>query len=341
MKRYKFRIITLLLLLSLSLSACSLDELDEFNKSYENPTPSVSEGTEKITEKPDAETVAPDASAENKITDAVQATKAPLPDSPDTVPTASPEITATPVIPTPTAALQPENTDSVATPTPASTATATPVPPTPTATPRDVADREEYRAMTFLIWAPLFEYGVFSGQDAGNTYDYAIFTEVSDKDVADYKAKLKKAGFTTVISDSDKLYKVMNDDSWCVTIEYSKNRLVLGSGFDESAQSEDDTLRSLYSDTMLQYIPRFNAGKYESSETEADESNFTYIYYSNVTENDVRDYIDSLEEAGYEYGTDEGDMDGIIWYMAMNEEVMSCYVAYDNGIVKIGCGYGE
>ena len=48
-----------------------------------------------------------------------------------------------------------------------------------------------------------------------------------------------------------------------------------------------------------------------------------------------------VDPARYIYGIDEGDTDGIIWFMALNEDNLSCYVAYDNNIVKIGCGYEE
>lgn len=344
MNKKKFRIVPIVLILAFLLSACSLDELDEMNKKYENPTASVPDSSDgstgKTTSAPTPEvTAAPDSDSKTpEVTGALN----PDPASTDKPVTEPPQVSSTPV-PSTEPAPTGQAGDTVAEPTPVPTEVPAPVTnsPTPTATPRDVADREEYRAMTFLVWVPLFEYGVFSDKDASTTYDYAIFTEVSEADVAAYKAKLTKAGFTRIITDSEKSYKAMNQDDWCVTLEYRKNTLTLGSGFDDKVQNEDDTLRKLYGNTMLQYVPEFKGGSYESSETVDDESNYTYIYYSSVTEDSVREYIKALKNAGYVYGDDEGDMDGIIWYMAMNEEVMSCYVAYDNGIVKIGCGYGE
>ncbi|MCQ2495894.1 MAG: MSCRAMM family adhesin SdrC [Lachnospiraceae bacterium] len=205
---------------------------------------------------------------------------------------------------------------------------------------RDFADRDSYRNMTFLVWAPAFEYGIFSGKDSGSTYDYASFTDVSENEFSLYKTKLLNAGYTDILKDSGSSFKAKGSDKWCVTLEYSNGTLLLGAGFDEES-SKNDKSDALYATTMLQYIPKFTAGSYTASESEDDESAFTYIYYSNVSESDVRSYIDSLKKAGYIYACDEGDSDGIIWYIALNEDVFSCYLAYDSGILKLGCGYGD
>lgn len=205
---------------------------------------------------------------------------------------------------------------------------------------RDIADRSNYRDMTFLIWAPAFEYGVFSGKDSGSTYDYATFTGVSEEEYLRYKSLLTNAGYTTILSDTGSLYKVRGTEKWCITLEYDNGSLRLGAGFDEAASS-NDRCAVLYATTMLQYIPEFTHGTYTTDESEGDETEFTYIYYSNVSAEEVRSYINSLKNSGYIYGVEEGDSDGIIWYIALNEEVFSCYVAYDNGILKLGCGYGD
>ena len=334
MKSFRKPSLTCVLLTTLILTACSLNEIEDYNNKFETP----------------AQTAAPspvsdnDNSHKNDITSVVT-------DKPDDV-----TLTATP-LPTPSPAAEadrpaqgqpaenttPAPTEDAVSPVPTevpATPTPTEVPATPTPKPRDVADRDEYRSMTFLIWAPAFEYGVFSDQDSGSTYDYAVFTEVSAADIASYKDALKKAGFTDCITDSPSLYKAANSDGWCVTLEYSDNTLKLGSGFDDS-EFGDDGLHVLYSDTMLQYIPEFEYGNFESSETTNDESEYTYAFFSGVTEDEVRSYINELKDAGYVYSEDSGDLDGIIWYMALNEDVFECYVAYDNGIVKIGCGDGD
>ena len=210
---------------------------------------------------------------------------------------------------------------------------------------RDSFDRDEYWQMSYLIWLPYFDKGSFISQRSEGTYDYAVFTKVSVNEVLDYISSLKKSGFT--VAEEDKItsesiiFSAFNDNSWNATLSYDGTELILGSGFKENASSEDEILNNLYSTTMLQYIPRFEAGKYVSSEVLTDSSMYAYVIYDNISEEDVSDYISRLKESGYIYVTDENSENGSLWYIALNEERFECHVEFDGSALKIGCGISE
>lgn len=361
-----------------AVTACSLDEIEDLNNSYENPGISATVNTKdensKAAEAPadrdrtDEADNTDSSAAEDKASEAAsEVTPTPAPTakaqeeaipSTDEAEKSSEAEQATPV---PTAAQQPdsgnspENPQPTATPEPTQAPTPTPAEAsgssepaatvTPTPTPAKADNREEYWDSTFLIWVPVFKDGSLTGQDAKGTFDYAVFSDVTLSQAEDYVKKCKDSGFTDIKTDSSSdgrlSFKAANSSDWCVSVEYNGKSLTIGSGFEDSSTDTEDIVSSLYSDTMLQYIPVFTAGTYESTESSNDDDQFTYIYYSNAGEEDVRKYIKELKNAGYIYAPDEGDSDGIIWYIALNEDVFSCYVAYDNGVIKIGCGYGE
>lgn len=376
------RIKTLLILgcLTTALTACSLDEIEDFNNSYETPGVTATVNQKDSDNKSDsaASDKNSDAKSENSASP-VTDDSAPVKDE-STVSTgdttkpadntdSSDNKTAAPdTASTGTAASEAETGAGTSENTPGTetsggntsaddTVTAAPTPVTASANPTEAPaptsagssassdNRADYWDDSFLVWVPAFSDGTFSGQDAKGTYDFAIFSNVTASQAEGYVNKCKSAGFNNVLSstngDGSLFFKAKNSSDWCVSIEFKNGSLTIGSGFDDSVTDTNEVVRSLYNETMLQYIPAFSAGNYESNEKTDDESEFSYIYFSGVKENDVRNYINELKNAGYIYSPDEGDSDGIIWYMALNEEVFSCYVAYDNGIIKIGCGYGE
>ncbi|MBR4341858.1 MAG: hypothetical protein IKP88_03950 [Lachnospiraceae bacterium] len=210
---------------------------------------------------------------------------------------------------------------------------------------RDSFNRKEYWQMSFLVWVPYFEQGVFSGQKSEGTYDFALFSEVSESDVAFYIESLKKSGYTTDISDKRSggsiYFSAYNSNSWNVTIVFTDSSLEIGSGFSDKDSDGDETLNKLYSTTMLQYIPKFENGTFIGSETKNDSSMYTYALYSNVSSDTVSSYIGKLKDAGYIYAIDESYETGSTWFIALNEERFECHLEYDGSTLKIGCGISE
>lgn len=296
--------------------------------------------------------VSPDENPNGAGNTTVTATPSPVVEN-DTKPT--PTEVVPPAEPTPTASVP--DTEITATPIPDDSEQPTPtpkvaeptdVPPTPTPTLRDsTAERDEYWSLTYLVWLPEFTSGSFDSKSSDDTYDYAVFTDVTESDVSDYIDLLTEKGFTNVYRsetvDGVTEYIAGNADDWRVALSFKNGSLTIGSGFEdgEEPDSDEEARMLAWSSTVLEYLPIFEGGQYAGFETEEDDVIFCYAYFNNVTENDVRKYVVSLQEAGYIYGIDEGDTDGIIWFMALNEDNLSCYVAYDNNIVKIGCGYEE
>lgn len=246
------------------------------------------------------------------------------------------EPTKTPVTeaPTPTQeAVTPEPTPSL-TPTPE---------PEPTAVDDE---RLVWWNDTFLIWLPMFEKGVFFEHSAADTFDYISFTGVSTDDVTEYIEALDAAGLNVNAdygNENGKLwYYAGNSENWQVTLDYMDGILKIGSGFfAEDEEDVDAQTERLWHETMLAYIPKYSAGSFEYADESAVEGGYTYITYSDVSMQDARDYAETLRALGYIYDEDSGDVDGVIWYMAMNEDAISCYMAYEDGIMILGCGYAE
>lgn len=242
------------------------------------------------------------------------------------------------------------------TPSPASTADITVSPeaePTtaaddPTPTP-DVTnaglDRNEFWDKTFLIWLPMFTAGQLDNIDYAGTYDYATFSHVSRDDITAYISTLKDSGFINIsienYSDDAIAFIASKDNSWEVRVTYTGQSLVLGSGFNDGNTDDEDKTDSLYSTTMLQYVPRFNKGSYISSESRSDGSMYTSIVYTDVSKEDTLSYIEAVKQKGYVYVEDEGESDGTLWYIAINDEKFECHVEFSGRELKIGCGYME
>lgn len=322
MNRKKFLITALLFFIICFTAACGKKD---------NNTGSNGTGSSTVTA---TSTPVPTQEPVKEVTpDPVTPSAAPV--EPTELPSTSPDVTVIP-----------DDTDAP-TPTPIA-ANPTDIPPTPTPSVRDTtAERDEYWNLTYLIWLPEFTAGSFDSKSSDDTFDYATFSDVSSSDVDNYKEHLKENGFTNILRDESLddtyLYMAGNADDWLVRLTYTDGQLTIGSGFEDSEEPDsDEAARNLiWSSTILEYVPLFESGIYTGFETEEDDTIFCYAFFNNVTENEVRNYIAGLKEAGYIYGIDEGDSDGIIWFMAINEDRLNCYVAYDNSIVKIGCGYEE
>ena len=224
--------------------------------------------------------------------------------------------------------------------------------PTPKETeiPTDTPDSDknnvsEYWTTSYLIWLPLFENGTFEGGSYDGTYDYASFNNVSQDAVTAYIDILKKEGFTSDITEKNEGGKIsfsaFNKDSWNALLSYDGNSLLIGSGFREQDNDSDEKADILYSTTMLQYVPRFEAGELEKSEVTDDSSMYVYAIYSGVSPDNVKTYISKLKEAGYVYVTYESSKDDSISFIALNDDRFECHVEYDGNLAKIGCGISD
>lgn len=219
--------------------------------------------------------------------------------------------------------------------------------PTPTvgSDPKEGLDRKEHWEKTFLVWLPEFPSGKLAGINYAGTYDYATFIEVLPDDVKSYISTLKSAGYNNVsvekISDSSISYTATNEKSWEVKLNYSDGILTLGSGFNDPDTGEDNKTDTLFSTTMLQYMPKFSKGTYVSSETASDATMYTSIVLTGVTESDALSYIEDVKKKGYIYVEDEGNSDGTVWYMALNDDRFECHIEFSGSEIKIGCGYLE
>ena len=207
----------------------------------------------------------------------------------------------------------------------------------------DSFDRNESWKKTYLIYLPVFEGGYFVGIESKGTYDYATLSEVSESDVKEYITALKNAGFNKKVSEKDNngaiSFSAFNESDWNASVSYSGSALVIGSGFKD--QDSKDEEKTLYSTTMLQYIPKFEGGEYISSDVKSDSTMYAYVIYGNVAASDVTEYINKLKAVGYIYGTDENYEEGSVWYIALNEESFECHAEYDGTNFKIGCGISE
>ena len=206
-------------------------------------------------------------------------------------------------------------------------------------------DRNEYWDKTFLIWLPMFTAGRLDNIDYAGTYDYATFNNVAADDIKTYIGTLKNSGFTNIsienYSGDAIAFIATNDNSWEVRVTFTGETLVLGSGFNDDTGEKEDKAESLYSTTMLQYVPKFTKGTYVSSDTRSDSTMYSSIVYTDVSKDDVLSYIEAIKQKGYIYVEDEGESDGTIWYIAINDDRFECHVEFSGQELKIGCGYLE
>lgn len=255
---------------------------------------------------------------------------------------------------TPQGSDQKNNTTTTADPVPSPTEAVPDISPSPTsdaevtptaaaeAASKDAFNRKDFWANSYLVWLPEFEAGTaVSKNSTGGTYDYITITDVSTDDITSYIAALKKSGFTEHDSETNSngiiSFSADNYNSWNAVVSYDGSALVIGSGFKEKDSSKNEAEDKAYKTTLLQYIPRFENGKFSRSVTSDDETMCTYAIYENVSTDSVSAYIGQLKNAGYIYGIDEGDDGSVLWYIALNEENFECSVEFDGSIVKVGC----
>ena len=262
---------------------------------------------------------------------------------PDTTQAATPEGNGSKDDITPTADPVPSPTETVPdlSPTPTSETDVTPTAATEAAS-KDAFNRKEFWANSYLVWLPEFEAGTaVSKNSTGGTYDYITISDVTAEDINAYISSLKKSGFTENASETNSngviSFSADNYNSWNAVLSYDGSVLVIGSGFREKDSSKNDVEDKVYKTTLLQYIPRFENGKFSRSATSDDETMYTYAIYENVSSDSVTSYIGLLKNAGYIYGVDEGDDGSVLWYIALNEEKFECSVEYDGSILKVGC----
>lgn len=203
----------------------------------------------------------------------------------------------------------------------------------------DKASRAEIWDLTWLKWLPLYTDGVFDSNSAADTFDYACFTDVSRDAVISYIDELIALGFAPrneYSTDGDVIdFHGTNSDDWSACVELTDGRLTISSGYFEE---EEDDLSSVFSDTMLANLPAFEAGVMDSIGQESDGSD--YVIFTDVSENDVRDYLSSVRSLGFTLDVDEGDSDGIIWFYGVNSEDIYCDITYYDFVIKIICGKG-
>lgn len=190
---------------------------------------------------------------------------------------------------------------------------------------------------TFLIRVPEFPEGHFDGVEAEGTFDYGVFTEVVREDCLAYIMTLEELGFVHEPDTGDKngriWYYGTNDDNWAVRVDFEAGTMRIGSGFYEESE-EESPVESLWSHTLLGNLPMPEFGTCNSY---SDEGDFCYIVLEECTEDDLRNYVAALKKGGFTVDADEGDMDGMIWYLAQNEAGYSCDVTYYDSVARIEC----
>lgn len=217
----------------------------------------------------------------------------------------------------------------------------------------DNEETAEYWEGSFLVWLPRFKKGSFAGFDSDETHDYITLENVSGKSVRKYIKTLTQQGFSlnTGYSDAEGnplpdaadaentrfLYHALNEDDWCARLDYDPDTgiLIIGSGYEQNETT--DVYGRLREETALGLIPEFTYGEFDSSKQEG---GMYYVVFSNVS-GKYGKYVDQLKKAGFTEEADEGDVDGIIWYNAVNADGYACEFIYSDGVARIGCGEPE
>lgn len=203
----------------------------------------------------------------------------------------------------------------------------------------DKASRAEIWDLTWLKWLPLYTDGVFDSNSAADTFDYACFTDVSRDAVISYIDELIAQGYAPgsgFTADGDVIdFVATNSEGWSACVELAEGRLTISSGYYEEEAAD---LSSVFSNTMLANLPAFEAGEMDSIGQES--SGADYVVFNAVSENDVRDYLNSVRSLGFTLDVDEGDIDGIIWFYGVNSEDFYCDITYYDFVIKIICGKG-
>ena len=196
---------------------------------------------------------------------------------------------------------------------------------------------------TFLSRIPEFTYGMYSGYTAEETFDRAAFAGTKMSEVREYIAALTEAGFVNNVEaaehESSIIFTASDANNWIVELEYSEGLLSVGSGYRSEDRSSGEYVSNVWLTTLLSNLPVFEAGNFGSDAAGSDGSH--NIVYENVTDEDIRLYIEAVKEAGFTLDPDEGDSDGFIWYMAENEHETLCSITFYDGVVRISAGPGS
>ncbi|MBO4414743.1 MAG: hypothetical protein J5824_02035 [Lachnospiraceae bacterium] len=215
------------------------------------------------------------------------------------------------------------------------------------------AETDEYWEGSFLVWLPRFKKGSFSKFNSDETHDFLTLENVSEESVRKYIKTLTKRGFSidtaytdaegNVIAEAEEteerhfIYSAENEDGWSAMLDYDPETRILTIGSGYQMAETTDVYGQLRDETALGLIPEFTYGDFDSSKQDGE---MYYAIFSNVTGKYGR-YVEQLKKAGFTEDADEGDVDGILWYNAVNEEGYSCEFIYSDGVVRIGCGMPE
>ena len=211
----------------------------------------------------------------------------------------------------------------------------------------DKAVIEEYWNDSFLIWLPMIDSGRFKRFESDETHDYITLEDITVKTVKNYIKNLSRNGFSEdagysdvngnpIEFDEDKpfRYSAYNNDGWNVQLDYDPDsrNMTISSGYD--SDKDDDEYGTLKAETLIGKLPDFTWGDFDSSKQEG---SMVYCIFSNV-DPECSDYVKSLKKAGFTEEADEGNEDGIVWYIASNAEGLMCEFIYTEGAARIGCG---
>lgn len=198
---------------------------------------------------------------------------------------------------------------------------------------------------TLLVWIPEFTEGTFVGISAAETYDYAVFEEVTDKKSVDkYVQGLITAGFDddpeTGSTSQSTWFMAGNAQGWQVSVEYNKHTgiLKIGSGYNDGYGTDnDDQLNKIWSTTSLSILPISEEGILESYLGGQD----SYAVLSSFSKQYAAEYVEAVKLSGFIFDVDEGESDGVMWYIAEDTDGNCAAFVYSEGVAKIMCSKAE
>lgn len=206
-------------------------------------------------------------------------------------------------------------------------------------------ERDAVWRSTYLVWIPEFTDGAFTGTGSGEEFDYAYFAVVGGTGVVrSYLERLADSGYTNVTGSDDAdgmiSFAATNADGWRVTVEYDEpgDCLRIGSGQAMKIKNRADETDELWSHSVLMYIPVFTAGELSTHSDDGIGGSSATALFRNVSSEEVKSYIALLKQSGYTDDAEEGDEDGIVWYIAYSGDELFCDVRYSDGMCRVVCG---
>lgn len=201
--------------------------------------------------------------------------------------------------------------------------------------------RQQAWAATFLIWVPEFTEGDFVGVSPEDTFDYGVFENVTDRKAVDeYIALLTAQGFDddpeTGSAAPTIWYYAGNDQGWRVSVDYNQTTgiLKIGSGYDDGYGSDnDDQVNKVWSTTALSLLPIPEEGILESYQGGSD----SFAVFGSFSKAYAGQYVEGLKNRGFIYDVDEGESDGVQWYIAEDRDGNCAAFVYSEGVAKIMC----